>query len=396
MAFPVRAIDADELPAMLEVDRRGFGAPQRTAGRPDTWVRAHLDRTRCAFEDDELVGCSRAYPFELTVPGGAVVPVAAVSAVAVSPTHRRRGILNAMMRGLLDDARERGECAAVLTASESSIYGRYGYGIATWRLACEIDRHRASLAPVDDTGRVRVLDLDGALETFPAVYDRARLQRAGAVSRPDYWWPECYWDEPATVMFQAVHEDEHGEADGFTAYEITGRWNDGLPDRTLVVHDLQATNARARAALWDYLLGVDLVGRVTATLLPVDDALRFRLRDPRRLRVSWINDSLWVAPLDVAALLVARRYTVAGRLVLDVGGERYALEATPEGASAVPTSTTADLACSRATLGALLLGGNSWIALHEAGLVEEHRGGALARADAMFATFPAPATLTWF
>jgi hypothetical protein len=55
-----------------------------------------------------------------------------------------------------------------------------------------------------------------------------------------------------------------------------------------------------------------------------------------------------------------------------------------------------DLSCSRAALGALLLGGNSWALLAEAGEIDEHTVGAVERADAMFATAPLPATLTWF
>src|SRR5262245_43448031 len=114
MALEVRAITEPELPAMLEVDRRAFGMGPRKPEHPDSWVRAHLDRTRCAFDAGELVACSRAYPFELTVPGGATVSAAAVSAVAVQPSHRRRGLLTAMMESIRLDAAERGEPAAML------------------------------------------------------------------------------------------------------------------------------------------------------------------------------------------------------------------------------------------------------------------------------------------
>src|SRR4051794_34471676 len=127
MPLEVRPITEAELPAMLEVDRRGFGAPLRTADRSDSWVTAELDRTMCAWDAGAMVGCTRAYSFELTLPGGALAPVAAVSAVAVQPTHRRRGVLTSMMGALHGVARDRGEIAAVLTASESTIYGRFGY-----------------------------------------------------------------------------------------------------------------------------------------------------------------------------------------------------------------------------------------------------------------------------
>lgn len=397
MTVEIRAVADDEFPQMLEVDRRAFGMGPRPESQPDTWVRAHTDRTRCAFDDGALVACSRAYPFEMTMPGGAPVPIAAVSAVAVQPSHRRRGILTQMMDALRRDATERGELALGLTASESVIYGRFGYGIATWRLGCVIERaHVRFRRPLEDDGRVRIVDADESAKTFPEVYERARVMRAGMVSRPDYWWPEITWSEPSQVIFDVVHEDARGRADGFTHYELTGSWGYGISERRLVVHDLQSTTPLAREALWHYLLGVDLVAEVTVLNVPVDDPVRFLLADPRRLRTRFVNDQLWVMPIDIAGLLAARVYAAPGSLVLDVDGERIALDAGADGAAAAPTKRSADLTCSRATFGALVLGGNTWSTLAAAGLVDEHTAGALARADVLFSTIPAPATLTGF
>ncbi len=188
----VRPITDDELVTMLEVDRRGFGMPPRTPDRADSWVRAETDRTRCAFERGTMVGCSRAYTFELTMPGGACVPVAGVSSVAVQPTHRRRGLLTAMIGALHDDARARGEVASVLTASESIIYKRFGYGPATWRLGCSLARSHARLArPVNDPGRVRLVSRGEADVLYRQVYEQVRLGRAGMVSRPTAGGRRC-------------------------------------------------------------------------------------------------------------------------------------------------------------------------------------------------------------
>jgi predicted acetyltransferase len=400
----VRAISDAELPAMLEVDRRGFGAPPRASDRSDSWVRAELDRTRCAFESGTLVGCSRAYTFEMTMPGGASVPVAGVSAVAVQPTHRRRGALTAMMGALHDDARARGEVASVLTASESVIYKRFGYGAGTWKLGASIARGYARLAqPVRDTGRVRLVSRGEADPLFRDIYERAQRARAGMVSRPDFWWPEVFWlPEGNRAFFDAVHEDADGQADGYVAYEVRGEWYGGFADRELHVLDLQATDAAARAALWEFVFGVDLVVKIIATNLPIDEPLRFMLADPRQLRTDFVYDSLWVLPIDVAALLSARTYASAGLLTIEVvepGGPkgRFVLDGGPDGASCIESpDATPDLTCAYAALGAALLGGNAWATLAEAGEVDEHTPGALARADAMFTTAPAPATLTWF
>jgi predicted acetyltransferase len=407
MPIEVRPITEDELPAMLEIDRRGFGQPPRPPERADSWTRAELDRTQCAFDAGDLIGCTRAYTFELTMPGSAFVPVAAISAVAVSPTHRRRGVLTAMMGALHDDARARGEIAAVLTASEGIIYGRFGYGPATWRLGASIDRAGGRFArPVGDPGRVRLVTRGEADLIFQRVYEDARRARAGAVSRPEFWWPEVFWQTPSTepgrAFFDAVHEDEHGRPDGYVAYEIKGEWQGGVAARQAYIWDLQATNPTARAALWEFLFGIDLIVSIAAHNLPPDEPLRFLLADSRKLRTDFLIDSVWVLPLDVAALLAGRTYTTSGKLVIEVvdpGGSRtrVSLDGGPDGArGADQSSAVPDLSCSRATLGALSLGGSSWATLAAAGAVDEHTPGAIALADAMFATTPAPATVSWF
>jgi predicted acetyltransferase len=404
MPLDVRPITEGELPVMLEVDRRGFGAPPRTPDRADSWVRAEIDRTQCAFDGGTMIGCSRAYTFELTMPGGARVPVAGVSSVAVQPTHRRRGVLTRMIGAIHDDARARGDVASVLTASESIIYKRFGYGAATWRLGCSLAHGYARLArPVDDPGRMRLVARGEADVIYRAVYEQVQFARAGMVSRPEYWWPEVFWvTESGRAFFDAVHEDADGHADGYVSYEIKGEWYGGFAERQMYVWDLQATNPTARAALWEFVFGVDLVVKITATNLPPDEPLRFMLADPRQLRTDFYNDSVWLMPLDVAALLSARTYATSGQLVIEVvdpGGSRsqFSVDGGPDGATCRETpSSSPDLSCSRSTLGALLLGGNSWATLTEAGDVDEHEPGALARADAMFATTPLPATLTWF
>jgi predicted acetyltransferase len=404
MPLEVRAITPDELPTMLEVDRRGFGAPHRKPEQSDSWVTAELDRTRCAFDAGTMAGCTRSYTFELTMPGGALVPVAGVSSVAVQPTHRRRGVLSSMIGALHDDARDRGEIAAVLTASESVIYGRFGYGPATWRLGCSIDRVDGRFArPVADAGRIRLVARGEADRLYQEIYDRARRARAGMVTRPEFWWPEVFWtSDGKRAQFEAVHEDEHGNPDGYVSYEIKGEWHGGEANRHLHVVDLQATDTRARAALWEFVLGVDLVVTIEANNLPVDEPLRFLLADSRKLRTDFLIDSVWVLPLDAAALLGARTYATSGKLVIEVvdpdgSRERIALDGGADGATGTAGSNAVpDLSCSRSTLGALSLGGTSWATHAAAGAIDEHSTGAIARADAMFAAAPAPATISWF
>ncbi len=140
MPFEVRAIAPEEIDDLLLADQRGFGGAPMKPEDSRSWAEGELDRTRVAFESGRIVGVSRTYSFDLTMPGGSFVPAAAVSWVSVQPTDRRRGVLTRLMAAMHDDARERDEPLAILTASESSIYGRFGYGVAAWRLGVSARR----------------------------------------------------------------------------------------------------------------------------------------------------------------------------------------------------------------------------------------------------------------
>ncbi len=404
MAISYRAVTVDEYPDLLEMDRVGFAQEPRKPDAPESWARAELDRTRAAFEDGAIVGASRNYSFELTVPGGALVPTAAVSWVSVLATHRRRGVLRGMIDALHADAREHGEPLAALTASESSIYGRFGYGIATWRLGLSLERAHAKFLPGPaDDGRVRFVDDDESLKLFPPVYDVARRARHGMVGRPDFWWPEVlHWlaDEFAPT-FRVVHEDRDRVVDGYAMYGIKGDWGDGLSKKRLTVIDLQTTNAPARRSLWQFLVGVDLVHTISAFNLPIDEPLRLMLADSRRARPDYLNDGLWLCVLDEAAALAARTYTAADRLVLEVHRPEgtvvtVELQGGPDGATCRETTASADLVLGTSQLSAAYLGGTSFSELAGAGLVDEVTTGAVQRADRMFVTRPAPAMTTGF
>src|SRR5882724_5432861 len=208
MAFEVRAIQPEELDALLLVDQRAFGGAPPSPERGRSWAEAELPRTRLAFDGDEAVGVSRNYSFELTLPGGAALPAAAVSWVGVAPTHRRRGVLTRLMAALHDDAREHDEPVAMLTASESNIYGRFGYGVATWRLGLSAERSAVRFRSDASPGRVRMVARGEAEKILPEIYESLRHLRAGSVTRPDYWWPSVFWgqlDGPEKAFFVAVH-----------------------------------------------------------------------------------------------------------------------------------------------------------------------------------------------
>ncbi|MDP9335580.1 MAG: GNAT family N-acetyltransferase [Actinomycetota bacterium] len=405
MSFEVRAVELGELDDLLTADQRGFGGEPPRPGASRSWTAAELDRTRVAFESGRMVGVSRTYSFELTMPGGAFLPVAAVSWVSVLPTHRRRGVLTQLMAAMHDDARERDEPAAILTASEGSIYGRYGYGVAAWRLGVTAERARIAFArPDDDEGCTRLVSREEAELAVPAIYERARGKRAGMVTRPDFWWPQVFWEfmfGRSKAGFVAVHADAQGRDDGYVVYDITGDWMGGLPDRRLSVVDMQAESPATWIHLWRYAFGVDLIGTVAASNLPIDDPLRHIVVDSRRVRVDYVNDHLWLAPLDPLAVLRARTYTVPGRLVIEThapDGARstVAIEAAADGASCVATTDAPDIVCDSRVLGMCALGGNRWSELADADRLDVRRPEVLPLADAMFLATPAPALLSHF
>jgi predicted acetyltransferase len=405
--FELRPVTREELPAFTRTDLTAFGERADQARFELDWTSLELDRTLAAFDGEEIVGTGRLFSFELTMPGGKLQPAAAVSWIAVLPTHRRRGILTAIKRCQLDDAVERGEPLAMLYASEGGIYRRFGYGIASSSMTVTVDtRHSAFLHPVPE-GRVRLVEEDAARKLFPEIFDRARRIQPGAVQRVDEWWPDqFFWPEPDErgTRFYCVYESPEGRLDGYAAYRTEMRWDNGAHG-TVHVRDLVTITPTARAVLWRYLLDVDLTENVAAWVVPLDEPLRWLLAEPRRMRVGRLAESLWLRVLDAPAALEARTYSAPGRVVFDVrdqfrpgGGAagRFELEGGPDGAEARRTTAEPDLALDVAELGALLLGGVRASTLARAGLVHERTAGALAVADAMFDVDPLPFSMTDF
>ncbi|MDP9387451.1 MAG: GNAT family N-acetyltransferase, partial [Actinomycetota bacterium] len=358
MDLELRPVTEEELEAYLRVDSTAFG--QAPPDADDAAVaRAQLgplERALAVFEGGRIVATAAAPPLELTLPGLTTTTVAALTYVGVLPTHRRRGLLRLMMGRLLEDARARGEAVALLLASESAIYGRFGYGLASSHVAVEIERRHGALLVPEGRGRVELVDAGTAAKVLPAVHDQARRRQPGDLGRSAEWWEGALRDpeprrEGASPRFYAVHESAEGEADGYASYRVKSRWEHGMPCGRVLVQEVVALSPGADAALWRFLLSIDLTEVVEAESRPVEDPLRWMLADPRRLRVTMASDFLWARLLDVGAALAARRYAVPGRLVLDVdggfgapGGRRYALEGGPDGAGCRPTDDDADLA----------------------------------------------------
>ena len=410
MDLELRPIVDEEYPAWSRTVERAFGAQPSEQEVEDWRLVFERDRSLAVFDGPDIVATTGAISFDLTLPGGTVTPVAGVTAVAVRTTHRRRGLLRALMERQLDDVAARGEALAVLTASESLIYGRFGYGLASTNAWCRIDTAGTDLARRPDAGgRLRQVERDEATRSIPVVYDRARTRHPGALSRSDRYWQRWFldreqWRQGASARFYVLHVDAAGAPDGYLAYRAKeGDWGHGLADGTVIVEELDAVDDEVEAALWQYVLDIDLVRHVRADARPVDEPLRWRLADPRRLQTSALFDHLWVRLLDVPAALSARRYAVDARLVAELrdpfrpsGEGRYVVDGGPDGAECRPTTSDPDLVLGVAELGALHLGGVTATTLARAGRVEERSAGALRVADAFFPSSPAPWCCTPF
>jgi predicted acetyltransferase len=357
-------------------------------------------RTLGAFEGDGLVGAAASLPREISVPGG-TQPVAAITGVGVLPTHRRRGILTALMRRQLDDIRAGGDALAALWASEGSIYQRFGYGLGTMTSHFAIDRRHARFArPSTVRGAVRLVDRGDAPGAFGPIYDRVRAERPGMLDRPPAWWDYLLADpeqdrEGFSAYFHALYESPEGP-DGYAIYRIKQGWSSQGADHTMEVEELMAGTPEAYEALWRYCLDIDLVGRIEGWKRPVDEPLPFMLSEPRRLQVT-VRDGLWVRPVDVPRALEARRYSASGATTVAVrdpfcpwNDGTYRLEAGPDGASCTRTDAEPEIVADAADLGAALLGGVALATLVRAGRVQEAVSGTVARADAMLRWDPAP------
>ncbi len=397
----VRRARPDEFEAFQAVESAAFGYVPSAEGLAARRLRWDPSRTFTVADGDQLVASSDIAPFQMTVPGGGALGMAGVTSVGVRPTHRRRGLLTAMMRALLDDAREHNEPLAGLYASESIIYGRFGYGLAIEQQWFEIDRNFGTFASAPSTpGAVRMVEAGDARAYAEGVWERAVPLRPGMTARTATQWTYRFGTQGNQAQFFALYEDD-GRCDGFVSYSIRNVDRpDGIPAGEVHIVELVAVTDAANAALWRYLLSLDLTQTVKTTYRSaraMDDPLPLMLADPRRLQRR-PRDGVWLRVVDAEAALRARRYNVAGQLVIEVQDEfcpwnagRYEITCEAHSPAEVRvTGASPDLVLPAASLAAIYLGGTKPSALARAGRAEERTPGALLLADAMFGWDIAP------
>jgi predicted acetyltransferase len=408
MQLDVRTITDDEVAAWCDATNRGFVNP--APGAPDAALRRSqmdLDRTWGGFDGSAVVSTLRSFPTGLTVPGGRMLDVSAVTAVTTTATHRRRGLGSRMVLGELAASAERGEAAAVLIAAEWPIYGRFGYGPATEHQTVRLDATAARMRQ-RPAGTVEFATPHDARAAAREVYERHRAARPGEIGRTDRAmdiqfglirfpsWPEI------KKAFTVIARDGAGTPVGVARYTVEEKDAHRRPAGEISVDQFISDGPLGSALLWWHFANLDLVGTVVAEDRPPDEVLPLLLVDARHARAEDRFDFLWVRPLDVPAMLSTRDYLTTGTVVLEVvdkagfAAGRYALDAAATGATCERTDAPADLTLDVATLGSAYLGGYQLRTLGAAGLVEEHSPGALARADALFTSPVTPWCSTWF
>ncbi|KIH96960.1 acetyltransferase [Streptomonospora alba] len=390
--WDVRVPEEPELPAVSEVVGEALLAPSPSLER----IREVLerDRTLAVFDAGQPVGCTSAFSFTMTLPGGPR-PVAGVTGVGVWPSHRRRGVLSAMMRRQLADIRDRGEDIAALFASEGGIYGRFGYGPAA--SAVHLDLHTREVAlradtPRDPALRLRLTSADEARRELAEVHRAAAGHRVGEFQRDAAWWNKVLRDEPGERGGQgplrcAVAEDDAGPL-GYVLYRTRQRWSEhGTAEGSLHVREHYATAPAAAALLWEHVLTRDLVFRVTHDMVPTDDPLFHLLADPYRAR-RFRNDNLWVRLVNLAAALERRSYAAPVDTVIEVSDRhcpwnagRWRLSADTDAARCTPTEDSPDISLDVSHLGAAYLGDTPLGGYLAAGLISEVVPGAVQRLD---------------
>jgi predicted acetyltransferase len=412
MAITIRSIREDEIEAWFGAFGAGFyiwhqDPHERAESRRGT---IDVDRRMAAFDGSTIVGTFQTFATSLTLPGGGQLTANAVSGVTVKPTHRRQGILTRFNTDDVRRATERGDPVSILMASEWPIYGRFGYGPATWSGQYQL-RTRAARFLVEPLGSIELLEPRAARQLLPGIYDRYRVGQPGEISRPDWFWDfdlglRTLPGRPPFNGLVAIHRDAAGEADGYARFRGEEHWDEGIPDNVAVIEELHGVSEAVDIDLWRFLAQLDLTALLRADSRRSRDPLPWYLADARAARLSNVWEAMWLRILDVSRMLSARSYDRDEELVIEVvdrlagsagpASGRYRLEAAPEGATCRRTDRAADLTLPVGALGAALLGGSRLVDATRPGGVTEHRPGALARADALLRTPAEPWCSTGF
>lgn len=354
------------------------------------------ERSQVAYEDGKIVATLGTLSLDLSVPGGSI-RAGGTTQVSVLPTHRRQGLLRRLMTAHLGEVAERGESVAALWASESSIYGRFGFGTASSVLEIKVPTgHRAFHRLAPEPAPVQLISLDEAREVLPALNASIAATWPGMFARQEKWWNARWFSDLPSDRFGAtsLRAAVTKAGDGYVLYRQKSKWSDGNFAGELIVRDLMAQSPESWAGLWAFVLGHDLTATVEAELRPLQEPLLQMLADQRRALVT-LSDGIWIRLNHPATALAGRKYSTEGALVieahdqLDGSTHTLLLEGGPDGATCTATDRPPDLVLDTEDLGSAYLGWSRFRSLARTGRIGgDHQ--ALALADHMFGWDPLP------
>lgn len=380
--------------------------PRRPASREQLAVWAEADaqdatfHPMAAFVDGKCIGASATISFQVTVPGGGRMAMAGVTGTGVIATHRRRGHLRRMMQAMFDAALERGEPLTMLSASEGSIYGRFGFSPATYRTRLEIARHEAVFRPAPaDTGVLELVDSEVAREVWPQVHEQVREHRVGELTPLPGRWDGLSdgANGPEGPLRYLVHRTASGKPDGIANFRLP--WSPTEQNAgTLIVEALEATTPEAYRALWQLLLDFDLTKTVVVPGRPRQEPLVWMLSNPRAVRITRQSDNLWARLLDVPTALAGRLYPSEESLVLRIPEDdmcpgnagTWSLNTRGSGPVCEPSGLSADATLSIQAISSLFFGGVSANDLAYAGHIETDGARTVDRIARVFSVDPEP------
>lgn len=414
-----RTLDADDDPDLVAgwyaAVARGFHEPRDPESSRNRWlehVRADRVTLRGVWQEHPVVGAGTlpvatfsSWDKTINVGGGRTLPVRKISDVTVSPTHRRQGLLRALMGIDLGDAVAERIPLAALLVSEGSIYGRFGFGAATFVRRLEVDTTaRFRLRGLDDDGSMVLVEPAEAAKEIATVFADFHASTRGSVDRTlsheqrltGVWNYQTH--APDTKLHTALHLDAGGRPDGYAVYQAEEP-KDGR--QSVTVGDLVATTPAAYLRLWQFLADLDLVHQVTWRKAPVEDPLFWALVEPFAAKTVAVEEFLWVRVLDVVTALEARPWGADGTVVIEVddplghAAGRFRVTVSGGRAEVTPTDAGPDVTLAADTLGSLYLGGVPVATLAAAGRI----GGsadAVARWAALCDVGPTPYCITGF
>lgn len=402
MDLTLRTIGEEEVEPFLRTFRAVFGGVPEASEVASARRRLEPDRSFVAVDTGgEVVATAGAHSFRMALPGGNEVGCAGITLVSVRADHRRRGVLSALLRQLTDQARDRGDAVAALWASETPIYGRFGFGPAIPTIQVTLERTRAALTLHGPVGDVELVDPAAARTAFPAIRGEVPGTRAGMLGRPAGFWDTQLDPEAPPPPGSGPIQLALLPGRGYAIYRLESAWTDGAPTGTVRVQELHATDPQATAALWRFVTDVDLASTTIAGRRPVDDPLLAMVADQGRVRAA-VDWALQVRVLDLVGVLTTRRYAADDTLHLAVADTQAPDAQAPDRAAVweltvehgrgrcVRSDRAPDLVLDSRAVSTIVLGGVRTTQLAAAGQIAERTPSAASRLDRMLATSLAP------